>query len=79
MNLSEIDFIQVVVRIRGKYHMVLLNEATELMLPELIVGMEGKGGRKCESLSGIEAEEEEGSISREGVGEIGGESGSGRG
>lgn len=42
MNLSEIDFIQVVVRIRGKYHMVLLNEATKLMLPELIVGMEGK-------------------------------------
>lgn len=42
MNLSEIDFIQVVVRIRGKYHMVLLNEDTKLMLPELIVGMEGK-------------------------------------
>lgn len=42
MNLSEIDFIQVVVRIRGKYPMVLLNKATELMLPELIVGMEGK-------------------------------------
>lgn len=42
MNLSEIDFIQVVVRIRGKYHMVLLNEATKLMLTELIVGMEGK-------------------------------------
>ena len=42
MNLSEIDFIQVVVRIRGKYHMVLLNEATKRMLPELIVGMEGK-------------------------------------
>lgn len=42
MNLSEIDFIQVVVRIRGKYHMVLLNEATKRMLPELIAGMEGK-------------------------------------
>ena len=28
MNLSEIDYIQVIVRIRGKYHMVLLNEAT---------------------------------------------------
>lgn len=41
MNLSEIDFIQVVVRIRGKYHMVLLNEATKRMLPELIAGMEG--------------------------------------
>lgn len=32
-----------------------------------------------ESTGGIEAEEEEGSISREGAGEIGGESGSGRG
>ena len=42
MNLSEIDFIQVVVRIRGKYHMVLLNEATKRMLPELIAEMEGK-------------------------------------
>lgn len=42
MNLPEIDFIQVVVRIRGKYHLVLLNEATKRMLPELIAGMEGK-------------------------------------
>ena len=42
MNLSEIDRIQVIVRIRGKYHMVLLNEATKRMLPELIAGMEGK-------------------------------------
>lgn len=42
MNLSEIDFIQVVVRIRGKYHMILLNEATKRMLPELIAGMEGR-------------------------------------
>ena len=42
MNLSEIDFIQVVVRIRGKFHMVLLNEATKRMLPELIADMEGK-------------------------------------
>lgn len=42
MKLSEIDYIQVVVRIRGKYHMVLLNEATKRMLPELIAGMEGK-------------------------------------
>ena len=41
MNLSEIDYIQVVVRIRGKYHMVLLNEATKRMLPELIAGMDG--------------------------------------
>ena len=41
MNLSEIDYIQVIVRIRGKYHMVLLNEATKRMLPELIAGMEG--------------------------------------
>lgn len=41
MNLSEIDLIQVIVRIRGKYHMVLLNEATKRMLPELIAGMEG--------------------------------------
>ena len=42
MNLSEIDYIQVIVRIRGKYHMILLNEATKRMLPELIAGMEGK-------------------------------------
>ncbi len=42
MNPSEIDFIQVVVRIRGKYHMVLPNEATRRMLPEVIAGMEGK-------------------------------------
>lgn len=42
MNLSEIDFIQVVVRIRGKYHMILLNEATKRMLPELIAGLEGR-------------------------------------
>ena len=42
MNLSEIDYIQVIVRIRGKYHMLLLNEATKRMLPELIAGMEGK-------------------------------------
>lgn len=42
MKLSEIDYIQVIVRIRGKYHMVLLNEDTKRMLPELIAGMEGK-------------------------------------
>lgn len=42
MNLSEIDYIQVIIRIRGKFHMVLLNEATKRMLPELIAGMEGK-------------------------------------
>lgn len=42
MNLSEIDYIQVIVRIHGKYHMVLLNEETKRMLPELIAGMEGK-------------------------------------
>lgn len=42
MKLSEIDYIQLIVRIRGKYHMVLLNEATKRMLPELIAGMEGK-------------------------------------
>lgn len=42
MKLSEIDYIQIIVRIRGKYHMVLLNEETKKMLPELIVGMEGK-------------------------------------
>ena len=39
MNLSEIDFIQVVVRIRGKYHMILLNEATKRMLTELSDGL----------------------------------------
>lgn len=42
MKLSEIDYIQVIVRIRGKYHMVLLNEATKRMLPELIAVMAGK-------------------------------------
>lgn len=42
MNLSEIDYIQVIVRIRGKYHLVLLNEATKKVLPELIAEMEGK-------------------------------------
>lgn len=42
MKLSEIDYIQVIVRICGKYHLVLLNEATKRMLPELIAGMEGK-------------------------------------
>lgn len=42
MKVSDIDYIQVVVRIHGKYHMVLLNEATKRMLPELIAGMEGK-------------------------------------
>lgn len=42
MNISEIDYIQVIIRIRGKYHLVLLNEATKRMLPELIAGMEGK-------------------------------------
>ena len=41
MNLSEIDYIQVIIRIRGKFHMVLLNETTKRMLPELISGMEG--------------------------------------
>lgn len=40
MKLSEIDYIQVIVRICGKYHMVLLNEDTKRMLPELIAGME---------------------------------------
>lgn len=42
MKISEIDYIQVIVRIRGKYHMVLLNEATQKMLPELIASIEGK-------------------------------------
>lgn len=42
MKISEIDYIQVIVRIHGKYHMVLLNEATQKMLPELIAGIEGK-------------------------------------
>lgn len=41
MNLSEIDYIQVIVRVRGKYHMVLMNKATKRMLPELIAGLEG--------------------------------------
>ena len=42
MNLSEIDYIQVIIRIRGKYHLVLLNEATKRMLPALIAEMEGR-------------------------------------
>lgn len=42
VNLSEIDYIQVIVRIQGKYHLVLLNEATKKVLPELIAEMEGK-------------------------------------
>lgn len=42
MNISDIDYIQIIVRVNGKYHMVLLNEATKRMLPELIAGMEGK-------------------------------------
>lgn len=41
MKLSEIDYIQVIVRICGKYHLVLLNEDTKRMLPELIAGMDG--------------------------------------
>lgn len=42
MKLSEIDYIQLIVRIRGKYHIVLLNEETKKMLPELIAGLEGE-------------------------------------
>ena len=42
MNISDIDYIQIIVRINGKFHMVLLNEETKRMLPELIAGMEGK-------------------------------------
>lgn len=42
MKISEIEYIQLIVRIRGKYHIVILNEATKKMLPEFIVGMEGK-------------------------------------
>lgn len=42
MNISDIDYIQIIVRVNGKFHMVLLNEATKRMLPELIAGMEGR-------------------------------------
>ena len=42
MNISDIDYIQIIVRVNGKFHMVMLNEATKRMLPELIAGMEGK-------------------------------------
>ena len=42
MNISDIDYIQIIVRVNGKFHMVLLNEETKRMLPELIAGMEGK-------------------------------------
>lgn len=42
MKLSAIDYVQVIVRVNGKYHLVLLNENTQKMLPELIAGMENK-------------------------------------
>lgn len=42
MKLSDIDYVQVIVRLNGKYHLVLLNESTQKMLPELIAGMENK-------------------------------------
>lgn len=42
MNISDIDYIQIIVRVNGKYHMVLMNDVTKRMLPELIAGMEGK-------------------------------------
>ena len=42
MNISDIDYIQVIVRVDGKFHLVLMNEGTKRMLPELIAGMEGK-------------------------------------
>lgn len=42
MNISDIDYIQIIVRVNGKFHMVLLNEETKRMLPELIAGMEGR-------------------------------------
>lgn len=41
MKLSDINYIQVIVRINEKYHLVLLNEETRKILPEIIVGMEG--------------------------------------
>lgn len=42
MKISEIEYMQLIVRIRGKYHIVILNEATKRMLPEIIAGMEGR-------------------------------------
>ena len=42
MNISDIDYIQIIVRVDGKFHLVLMNEGTKRMLPELIAGMEGK-------------------------------------
>lgn len=42
MKLSEIEHIQVIVRINGKYYLVLMNAATQKQLPALIAGMEGR-------------------------------------
>lgn len=42
MKISEIEYMQVIVRINGKYYLVVLNEGTQKMLPELISGMEGE-------------------------------------
>ena len=42
MKLSEIEHIQVIVRINGKYYLVLMNAATQKLLPDLIAGVEGR-------------------------------------
>lgn len=41
MKISEIEYMQVIVRINGKYYLVVLNEGTRKILPELIAGIEG--------------------------------------
>ena len=42
MKLSEIEHIQVIVRINRKYYLVLMNAATQKLLPDLIAGVEGR-------------------------------------
>lgn len=42
MKISEIEYMQVIVGINGKYYLVVLNEGTRKMLPELIARIEGK-------------------------------------
>lgn len=42
MKFSEIEHIQVIVRIRGKYYLVLMDAATQKLLPDWIAGVEGQ-------------------------------------
>ena len=41
MKISEIEYMQVIVRINGKYYLVVMNKETQKILPELIAGIEG--------------------------------------